>query len=220
MRDSSRYPSAQIAGPDRPLQEHLAAEARDVISRQGEHTPGVDILCAGWAYRFHHLPDGNRQILSILHPGDVFSTAAFFESKAVESVAALTDIRFCRFERSELRKELSARAGVFEALGSCFSREMNELNDMAVSLGRRSPDQRVSHFLLQFVKHASTHRIDAEDSRFPFPLLDTDLASALGLAPRTVRHVLTTLQDDNVIDISDGILTVVNAAELKRLADL
>lgn len=66
---------------------------------QNQTYPDVFVLCGGWGIRFIQLPDGGRQILNFLLPGDLFSVSLVFEGRVHFSVKALTTIhrdRCCR----------------------------------------------------------------------------------------------------------------------------
>jgi CRP-like cAMP-binding protein len=53
--------------------QHRSTAARHTVYRAGEASEGVLLICDGWAVRFVQLPNGKRQILSVLLPGDMAS---------------------------------------------------------------------------------------------------------------------------------------------------
>jgi len=61
--------------------EHLLRPAGAEIIRAGDPAPELYTLYAGWAFRFKTLPDGRRQILNFLLPGDLVGLqAAMFDA--------------------------------------------------------------------------------------------------------------------------------------------
>jgi CRP-like cAMP-binding protein len=61
----------ELAIIDDIKREHLAVPAGTEIIRADEENSELYTLYAGWAFRFKVLPDGRRQILNFLLPGDL-----------------------------------------------------------------------------------------------------------------------------------------------------
>ncbi len=67
--------------------QHLVvAGAGKQVLVQGNASDYVFVLCAGWAFRYIQLPDGGRQILKFLLPGDLLSPVSIFEEASDFSV--------------------------------------------------------------------------------------------------------------------------------------
>ena len=64
------------------LRERISLPADADIVRAGDESPELYTLYSGWAFRFKTLPDGRRQILNFLLPGDLVSTALLFEPRS------------------------------------------------------------------------------------------------------------------------------------------
>ncbi len=62
----------------------------------------VHILREGWAFRFTVLPNGRRQILEFLLPGDPILLPLLFVSRLPYTVHALTDAKLCTFALKEI----------------------------------------------------------------------------------------------------------------------
>jgi len=56
--------------------DHLLVDAGGEIIRAGDKAPELYTLYSGWAFRFKTLPDGRRQILNFLLPGDLLGLQA------------------------------------------------------------------------------------------------------------------------------------------------
>jgi hypothetical protein len=80
-------PSTEI-----PQSVHLI-NARRVIHWGQDFHDVVPLICEGWAASVYILSNGSRQILSILLPGDLASTALLFGAQAGCAVDAITDVR-------------------------------------------------------------------------------------------------------------------------------
>ena len=78
------------------------AEAGSTILSEGTHSPHLYTVLSGWAFRFKSLPDGRRQILNYLLPGDLLGLQGSIMGEMEHSVEALTPMVLCVFQRDKL----------------------------------------------------------------------------------------------------------------------
>jgi CRP-like cAMP-binding protein len=101
---------------------HTAA-ARRTIRHPKEWSEFVLVICSGWAVSSIALPDGRRQVLSILLPGDIVCATSLFEPISGYAVDAITDVSYRRFKRTDLKALLSRNYGLFERLAKIWADE-------------------------------------------------------------------------------------------------
>ena len=82
--------------------EHLLMPAGAEIIRAGDATPELFTLYSGWAFRFKTLPDGRRQILNFLLPGDLLGLQAAMFDTALHGIEALTEVQLCALPRRKV----------------------------------------------------------------------------------------------------------------------
>jgi CRP-like cAMP-binding protein len=97
------------------LREQVSLPAGAEIIRAGDDSPELYTLYSGWAFRSKKLPDGRRQILNFLLPGDLLGLQAAMFDAALHDIEALTDVRLCVLPLrtdagSRLRHDLARRA--------------------------------------------------------------------------------------------------------------
>lgn len=63
------------------------------LIREGERPDHVHILLEGWAFRYKLLPDGGRQIMAYLIPGDLCDIHIFILKTMDHSIGLLSDAR-------------------------------------------------------------------------------------------------------------------------------
>jgi len=165
------------------------AAANEVIYKRGTR-PEVFAVCQGWAFRYVQLTDGRRQNLAVLLPGDL-SLSNLFGEKLHYSVEAVTDLRITQFARADLKRSLLGDEKMLEFFGKSYAAEQRHIDELAVDLGRRSAEERVTRLILSLLNRISGHRIRS-DHPYTFPLLQRQIADLTGL---TSVHVSRTMKE-------------------------
>jgi CRP/FNR family transcriptional regulator, anaerobic regulatory protein len=193
--------------------------ARRNIKNAGEQADRVSIICDGWAFRFVQLPDGRRQVLSILIPGDVVTTTRLFDDAIRFSVQALTNVRFCGYARSTLRAQLIGDAELLDAWANLFIVERHEHFGLLIDLGSRSADERIAHLILDLTERLERRGI-AVDSSFIFPLPQKLVGAVTGLTAEHVNRVFGSFRKMGLIETGKRFLKVLDLAGLQRIGGL
>ena len=192
--------------------------ARRTISHPSEWSEFISIICSGWATSSVALPDGRRQILTFVLPGDIASLAGLFEPVSGPLVEAVTDVTCRIFKREELKIMLLGQRELLIKVATTLIEERRQADELAVDLGRRTADERLSRLILK-LRERLAKRGMVQDQTFEFPLRQWQIADATGLTPVHVSKVLGEFQRADLIEIKDRSLTILNPAELRRVAD-
>src|ERR1700760_4417777 len=84
------------------IQQHKIGEivlpAGGTLFEEGRKADRLYTLLSGWAFRYKTMPDGRRQILNFLLPGDLIGLQSRMMDTAEHGVEVLTDAVFCAFE--------------------------------------------------------------------------------------------------------------------------
>ena len=80
----------------------LVSEAGSLILSEGTHSAQMFTLLSGWAFRYKTLPDGRRQILNYVLPGDLIGLQGSVIGEMQHSVEALSPVVLCVFQRNEI----------------------------------------------------------------------------------------------------------------------
>jgi CRP-like cAMP-binding protein len=192
-------------------------EAGSAIIAEGATDERLYTLLEGWAFRFKSLPDGRRQILNILVPGDPVGVQAELMSASPHGVEALTDTVLCAFRRDTvwaLYRDHPELAYDFTWLAAHGERLTD---DVLLSVGRRSATERMAMLLVHLYRRAASAGLaTAEGLRFP--LTQAHLADALGLSAVHVNRVLQRLRKGGLISLGDGRLAIGDLRALRRVA--
>jgi CRP-like cAMP-binding protein len=196
--------------------EHLLVSAGSKIIRAGDNAPELYTLYSGWAFRFKTLPDGRRQILNFLLPGDLLGLQAAMFDAALHGIEALTEVQLCLLPRRkmwELFGEMPALAFGVTWLGS---REESIVDQNLTSAGRRTASERVAALIVALYKRARALGLVAEQT-FAFPLTQQHIADALGLSLVHTNKTLARLRKLGMFTQGNGSLTLTNPRVLERV---
>jgi CRP-like cAMP-binding protein len=210
------------------LGERLEAAAPGaMLQSEGDGLMRPTFILSGWACRQRLLPDGRRQIFSILIPGDAVGFCSDPSPISSASAVALTKVALATVEPLSGGGSTSSAPPVLGAsdpwgfaehmrLSACL--EEGLLLDHIVRLGRQTAYERTAHLLLEL--HWRLALIGRADGRsFSMPLTQEVLADFLGLSIVHVNRTLQQLRRERLIEISGSNVTLVDVAQLKVLSD-
>lgn len=212
----------------------LSADEEQMVQRLSQrcedHSPNTFLVTegeivrprfvvSGWACRQRMLPDGRRQIFSLVLPGDAIGVGAQPRPLGSASTVALTRLVTVdasglveAMERGGVGPNLSAavrlQAGLDEAL----------LLDHVVRLGRQTAYERVAHLLLELQSRLSVIGL-ADSVHFPLPLTQESLADVLGLSIVHVNRTLQQLRREKMIKLAGFKVTLLEPQLLATIAD-
>lgn len=192
--------------------------ARRLILHPKEWSEFVPIVCSGWAMSSIALPDGRRQIISFLLPGDIVSIGSLIAPLSGHTVEAITEVTYRKFKRDEIKELLFGRSDLLERLFKLWNEAKTRSDQLALDLGRRRADERIARLILRLSEKVA-RRSTVRTQTFDFPLRQRHIADATGLTPVHVSKILGELQRAGMIEIGGRTLTILNAAELQRVAD-
>jgi len=202
-------------------QAEFTVRARRLIVHQQDFRDSVPIICSGWAATVELLPDGRRQVLSFLLPGDIVSAGLLFAPKPRRVVEAITEVRYRKYKRDELKKLLCKRPELLERLLKDWLAETTRADHLIVDLGRRSGEERIARLILGLVERLS-QRDMVEDNpiAFEFPLRQRQIADAIGMTQVHVSKVFSDLRRNGLVRFRERILTILDLVALRRLASM
>lgn len=196
--------------------ERAVKKQRDLIVAGGEYR-NLCFVKDGYALRYKLLRNGKRQILSIVLPGDVVGFPVSFFERSTYSVVALTDlkvnvcslqayVRLC-FERPQFGLALSWLAVKEAAIYA----------ERIVDIGRRTPVERLVHFLLELHSRLLTIGL-AEKTRFSLPISQEVMADALGLSVPHLNRVMQHLRKEELISSRGRLVEFPDIEALQTIA--
>jgi CRP-like cAMP-binding protein len=207
---------------DRALLNAVVGRGRSVkpgtvIAEDGEKYQLVHIVLSGHAYRYKILPDGKRQIIGYLVPGDFCDLYGFLLDHMDHSIAASTPCRIVELTQDDILM-LTARPALARALWWSNLVDGAILREWLVNVGRRTPDKRVAHILCELLVRLQIVGA-ASEAGFRLTLSQAELGDTVGLTTVSVNRALQRLRKSNLIVQTARDIVIPDVAALKAFAE-
>jgi CRP-like cAMP-binding protein len=207
----------ELAVIDGIKREHMAIPAGTEIIRAEQENSEIYTLYSGWAFRFKVLPDGRRQILNFLLPGDLLGLQAAMFDAARHGIEALTDVEVCLLPRRKIWALFGQMPELAFDVTWLGSHEESYVDENLTSAGRRSATERIAALIVMLYKRADALAL-VTDGTFAFPLSQQHIADALGLSLVHTNKTLARLRRLGMFTQTNGSLTLTNPRVLERVA--
>lgn len=214
---------AALSAKDAELLVRLCARQRTVkrhadLSTDGQAGPSVFFLHEGWGARYKLFPDGRRQILMFVLPGDIVGLNQLLAENATESLATMTEMRLSQAPQDAVIDTMRQRHGLALALWRSLEQEHAILAEHLASLGRRGALQRTAHLLLELrLRLMATG--EGSPTEFECPLTQYELADALGLTAIHINRVIRHLREQGLASIEHRRVAIHDAEALATVAE-
>ncbi|MGG7519756.1 Crp/Fnr family transcriptional regulator [Allorhizobium undicola] len=195
----------------------LHAGAGTAIFNEGSQSSHLYTTLTGWGFRYKTLPDGRRQILNYILPGDMIGLQGALFEEMNHSVEALTDMRLCVFERKPLFSLFEKHPGLGYDLTWIASREECILDEHLLSVGQRSALERAA-YLLAFLHHRALASATLSTDTRSIPITQAHVADTLGLSIVHTNKTLRKLAVSGTLRWLDRGCEVLDAPALQRIA--
>ena len=192
-------------------------EADTDLAVQGDVPRSAFVLTRGMAFRYRLLPEGKRQILTFLIPGDVFGLHAFLLRTMDHSVGTLVPTRLAAISRATVFDLFEHHPRIGAALWWSALQQEAINRERIVALGRREARGRVAYLLCELLWRQRAVGLSEGDA-IRLPLTQLELADTLGLTAVHINRILQGFRRDNLIELARHRLTLGDVERLQEIA--
>jgi CRP-like cAMP-binding protein len=192
-------------------------KARTDLIREGDQPGPVFVVLEGWACRYKILPNGTRQILAYLMPGDSCDLHIGLLSEMDHSIQTITPALVATVERTVMDQLMDDHRGIAKAMYIAQLVDEGTMRAWITSMGRRTSTERVSHLICELYLRAKNVGL-LTSPHFVLPLSQLLLADSLGMTPVHLNRVLKQLKADGALTLDRGQLHISDPAKLVALA--
>lgn len=171
----------------------------------------------GYAVRYKLLRNGKRQIVNVMLPGDVVGLPGSFLELAAYSVIAITDLKIQVCSIDDYLRLCYRRPQFGLVLTWLQTEEAAFYAEHLINIGRRSPVERLAHFLLEI--HGRMTTIGrATPKGFDLPYSQEVLGDALGLSIPHLNRMFAQLRAEGLIEGNPRRVEFIDYEALQRFA--
>jgi CRP-like cAMP-binding protein len=192
--------------------------AKTDLIREGDKPSHVIVVLEGWAQRYKILPNGTRQIMAFLMPGDCCDLHVGMLAEMDHSIQTVTTARIASVPSQEMDHLLDRHHNIQRAMYRAQLADEGTLRAWIVSMGRRTSIERVAHLMCELYLRASRIGLVLAAEQFELPLSQVILADALGMTPVHINRVLKELRLQKAMTIRRGSMVIVNPLLLAQIA--
>src|ERR1043165_4464509 len=127
--------------------EQLVKKRKDLVVA-GDTYRNLCFVRDGYAIRYKLLRSGKRQILNVILPGDVIGFPVSFFDRSIYSIVAVTDLTYNLCPLDSYARLCHEQPQFGLALSWLAAHEAAIYAEHIVDIGRRTPVERLAHFLL------------------------------------------------------------------------
>jgi len=188
------------------------------IYLEGATSPHLFTILSGWAFRYKSLPDGRRQILNYVLPGDFIGLQATLAHPMEHGIEALTDVRLCTFSRDRLDELFRHHPSLARSLTWLAAREERLLDEQLLAIGQRKSSERIAFLLWRLMRRARDSGLIGEQGTLLLPMTQQHLSDTLGMSLVNFNKTLQRLRKTKAFTFADRRLTILDETAMVKLA--
>jgi CRP-like cAMP-binding protein len=201
---------------DDVIQPAQPVGARMDLIREGDAPSHVNLILEGFACRYKTIPDGSRQIMAYLVPGDFCDLHVFILKAMDHTIATLSPCTVVKIPRAQILA-LMERPAIARAFWWAALVDEATLREWLVNIGARPAEQRVAHLLCELLLRLEAVGLTNGDT-YELPITQAELADTTGLTSVHVNRVLQRLRRDGLITLKSKNLMIMNVERLKAFS--
>lgn len=186
---------------------------RDII-RTGDPPSDVHLVLDGFAYRYKILPEGSRQIVAVLLPGDFCDLHVAILGEMDHAIATLTRCTVVDIPAATIRDLTENRPRITRALWWATLVDEAILREWLSSMGQREAPERMAHLFCELLLRLGLVGF-ADGNGYDLPLTQIELADVLGMTSVHVNRTLRDLRGNGLAVLKSRRLTIPDVARLK-----
>ena len=176
------------------------------------------VVKQGWFYSYTDMPDGRRQIVRVLHPGDIIGFPDIAFTEATSNIRAAEDGCLCPFPKRKLDVIFEESPKLTALMFTFANRELACVIDTLRAMGRMDARERLSYFFLDLITRLRITNPDMTNT-IRMPMNQHEIGDALGLTHTYVSKTIREMEQAGLISREGATLTLEQEDRLKDMVD-
>lgn len=201
---------------DMPMRIVELGKGEDAAS-DGEVVSQSCLLLKGFMHRYKVLPDGSRQILAFHTPGEIPDLHSLHLTRMDHSLAATERSTVAFIKHTDIHALLERSANISRLFWRATLIDSAVFRTWMVEMGQRPAVSHLAHRLCEI--YVKLHVIGlASNWAFRLPLVQEEIADALGLSAVHTNRTLQDLRARQLIHFEGGSVHILSWSGLVQLA--
>lgn len=196
----------------------LSVDKGASVLLEGSHSAHLYTVLIGWGFRYKLLPDGRRQILNFVMPGDLIGLQGSLTGEMQHSIEALSQMLLCVFERDRLLTLYEKHPALGHDVTWLAAREEQMLDENLLSVGRRTALERAAYLIAFICQRAHSLKLNGA-TNVSIPISQQHVADTLGLSIVHTNKTLRKLVQMKLIKWVEGGCEVLDEKGLLDIAN-
>ncbi len=192
--------------------------ARQQIIQQGDRPEDVHLVLDGFACRYKVLPNGSRQIIALLVPGDFSDLHVAILGKMDHSIATLSPCTVADIPRATILDLIGNHPRIARALRWATLADVAILREWLVNMGQREAHHQLAHLFCELLIRLQAAGV-GDTNGYSLPLTQEDMADVLGLTSVHVNRTLQLLREEGLIVLRRRRLDIPDVERLMLYCD-
>lgn len=214
---------AGLSDQDRQVLEQAVRDVRQFKPRhdlilEDDSPENVHVILEGFACRYKLLPDGTRQIMAYLVPGDCCDLHVPILSRIDHTIGTLTVCKVAFLSHTVIEDLTRQYPSITRALWWSTLADQGTLREWLVNMSRRPADKRTAHLLCELLVRLQAVGL-ATNNSFVLPLTQRQLADTLAMTGVHLNRIVRQLRCEGLITLKGHTITIPDVERLKSFAE-
>lgn len=206
-----------FAALDGLMRHREEAAAGDLIVMEHQEMTRTWVLLEGWAFRYKSFPDGRRQVLNYMLPGDIVGLHSVMISRSDCGVEAITPMSLAVFRNADLVDALAHTPRLLLAMSWIAGQGERLLDEQIARVGRRAAAERMAHLFVELYVRMLQLGVSKSDATV-LPLTQALLSDTLGMSHVHANRCFRALTREKLVALREGRLVLLDVRGLAQRA--
>lgn len=195
--------------------EIIAYSKKDIVYKEGSIPRFVYFIKKGKIKTYKSHADGKDLVVGLFGENDFIGYATIIEDIAqVETAEVIEDAELVLIPRRDFEKLLNNDAHAVKQFLQILARKLNDKKEQVLGLAYNTLRKKVANALITLGKKYHLGKGD----NYSIEMSREELASIAGTATESLIRTLKEFKQEKIIDIDNGIITIVNESRLQNLS--
>lgn len=192
-------------------------EPRQFLFRAGSPAGPLFKIISGIVAVSKGLPDGRRQIIALVFPGDICGYTQINDHYVYDG-EAIGPVTACAFDRSRFNAFIHRNPDVADAMAALLQEKLERVRQHLTIVGQLTSTERLASFLSMLARAYSEHGFQVQP--LVMPMKRSDVSEYLGLRTETISRAFTKLRKQRLIELDDDdSIIICDPIRLSRLGN-